>query len=422
MNGTFKNITLTAVFLTISASAFAAPGPDISPDTKDPCVGINALSVSRDRSAARTIADLVNDPDPDIQSCAIRAAGQTKNALAAEALFDTARNYIVSANNKGHYEDNLNARLKALDSIWALGEIGDPKVMTRLLKFFRESDDIVKINMAIGAGKTKSGDASKFLYSLAAKADESNVVRAAAYEMLEENKAEAPAARLSDVNGMEKGDLIYTGGIFGIPQGWIKETPVGHAGIYAGTEVKDGKIVVVIYDCVPDNFKPYGGVRKIFSFYNFTHHTMYAFYGNRVSKTRPTPAQRDLIIKAAEAKVGSHYSDTHFSQKGPVEFDCVGYTEYAYEAAGLNPTPNDQETGWGWPLTPAEQFAATVANTRTADQLILPDNGIIVPPQGIAVPNQGILTQYGSALLHSFGMKAQALPEVNTPVQFEAVN
>jgi hypothetical protein len=62
--------------------------------------------------------------------------------------------------------------------------------------------------------------------------------------------------------------------------------------------------------------------------------------------------------------MGHHYSDTHFSQKGPADFDCVGYTEAAYEAAGLNPTPDEYETGWGWPLTPSEQFDFTVSNVR----------------------------------------------------------
>lgn len=408
MNGNFKNLTLTAILLALSAPAFAAG------EGNDPCAGVKSLAAGSDKASAQSLADLVNDPDPDVQSCAIRAAGESKNKFAAEALLANVENYQASRDAKGAYEDDLNARIKALDSIWALGEIGDPKVMGRLLKLFDTSDDVVKINMAIGAGKTKSGDASKFLYELAGKTDESNVVRAAAYEMLGEIRAKAPAARLSAKDGMEKGDLIYTGGIFGIPQGWIKETPVGHAGLYGGTEVKDGKIVVVIYDCVPDNFKPYGGVRKIYSFYNFTHHTMYAFYGNRVTKTRPTPAQRDLIIKAARAKLGHHYSDTHFSQKGPEDFDCVGYTEYAYEAAGLNPTPNNQETGWGWPLTPAEQFAATVPNShasKTSLQAAAPVRFTVTSP------SQSIITDGIGALNSAFGLKSADLPEVSTDIQ-----
>lgn len=404
MKNAFKHIGLTAVLLSFSAAAYATTDAPA-----DPCAAIKAMAVNK--STSLDLARLINGTDPDLQSCAIRAAGETKNVLAADALLARVENYIKSSDNKGHYEDNMNARLKALDSIWALGEIGEPTVMAKLLKMFDMSDDIVKINMAIGAGKAKKGDPSPFLYKLAANAEESNEVRAAAYEMLGERRAKSPAPVLSKVNGMEKGDLIYTGGIFGIPQGWIKDTPVGHAGIYSNTEIKDGKIVVVIYDCVPDNFKPVGGVRKIYSFYNFTHHTMYAFYGNRVTKPAPTPAQRDLIIKAAEAKVGNHYSDSHFSQKGPVDFDCVGYTEYAYEAAGLNPTPNNQETGWGWPLTPAEQFAATFSNSYQRPPLVMPvDNSVK------AMPAAGILDGEIGSLTKSFGLGVVKAPEVSTDI------
>ena len=411
MNGTLKNLALTTILIAISASAYSAE--------TDPCSGINALATSRGRAAGQQLADLVNSPDSETQSCAIRAAGQTKNLLAADALLQNVRAYTEATHTKGHYENNLKARLKAMDSIWALGEIGNPEVMEKLLKFFNESDDIAKINMAIGAGKTKSKGASKFLYAVAGKADESNVVRAAAYEMLEQRSERGPAPRLSTENGMEKGDLIYTGGIFGIPQGWIGDMPVGHAGIYSGTEVKDGKIVVVIYDCVPDNFKPYGGVRKIFSFYNFTHHTIYAFYGNRVPTVRPTAEQREKIIAAAAGAVGHEYNDTHFTQKGPVTFDCVGYTEYAYEAAGLNPTPNDQETGWGWPLTPAEQYAATVANIRPP--LAIPLAAAAAGP-ATYTPPQSIITNGAAALGSAFGISIQPAAQDHTYVAPAVIN
>jgi hypothetical protein len=56
------------------------------------------------------------------------------------------------------------------------------------------------------------------------------------------------------------------------------------------------------------------------------------------------------------------YDGNHLNQKGAWfsngsywEFDCVGYTERVYEDIGYNPTDNSYESGWGWPLTPAEQ-------------------------------------------------------------------
>jgi len=71
-------------------------------------------------------------------------------------------------------------------------------------------------------------------------------------------------------------------------------------------------------------------------------------------------------LEAAFAKLGHRYNNLHDTQKGPLEFDCVGLTEYAYESAGLNPTPDELETGWGWPLTPAKQFLHTVPNQPAA--------------------------------------------------------
>ncbi len=400
----FKNLSLTAALISISVSAYAA----------DPCAAIKAMTPEK-------LAAAVNDPNPEIQSCAIRAAGESRNELAAEALLANVSEYQAASRSRGPFEDNLKARLKAIDSIWSLGEIGSPKVMARLMKLYKGSDDTLKINIAVGAGKTKSKGAEDFLYGIAGNPSEDNVVRAAAYEMLGDRRG--PAPDLSAKNGMEKGDIIFTGGVFGIPQDWIGDLPIGHVGLYGGTEVKDGKIVVVIYDCVPDNFKPYGGVRKIFSFTNFTHQNHYAFYGNRVPDKRPTAEQRDLIIKAAVSKLGHHYADAHFSQKGPDIFDCVGYAEYAYEAAGLNPTPNDQETGWGWPLTPAEQFAATFPNNRAGvEQTPAAGGTIIIPSQEIIVPQQAIITQAGAALQNAFGLQVQDLPEVNMNIGFKAAN
>jgi len=418
MNGTFKNLALTATLLSISASAYAFLDTrsvvktinDTTAKAEDRCSAIATVLPQSSEQVARNLAALINDPDPSVQSCAIRAAGENKNEFAADALLANVDQYQAETRGRGPYEVNLKARIKAIDSIWSIGEIGSPAVTGKLLKYYEESDTIVRINIAISAGKTKAEFTKKFLYTLAGNTQENSVVRAAAYEMLEQNKAPAPAPGVSLTEGMEKGDLIYTGGIFGIPQDWIGDMPVGHAGLYGGTEVRDGKLVVVIYDCVPDNFEPYGGVRKIFSFYNFTHHNTYAFYGNRVTKVRPTAEQRDQIIQAAIAKLGHHYSDTHFSQKGPEDFDCVGYTEYAYEAAGLNPTPDDQETGWGWPLTPAEQYAATVANTKFAPPLVLAGN------DSPKAPSQEIMTRNVDALMSSYGQKAPAqLPEAATP-------
>ncbi len=166
----------------------------------------------------------------------------------------------------------------------------------------------------------------------------------------------------SQAFSLEKADIIYTGGWFGLPYNLIGDLPLGHVGIFAGTEIKDGKIKAVIIDCVPDYFKP-GGIRKV-SWKHFTHNFSYPYYGNRTTPNKPSSQQRDAIVAMANSMLKPKaYSLTHESQKGPDKFDCVGFTEYLYEKVGLNPTPDDQDSGWGWPLTPSEQFYATVANT-----------------------------------------------------------
>ncbi|MCX5784161.1 MAG: HEAT repeat domain-containing protein [Elusimicrobia bacterium] len=325
------------------------------------CARIEALGASKDDFVARELAIIVNDPDEDVKRCATRTAGLQKNIHAAEALLANFEDYHRKI-RKGAYENNLGARLSAIDSIWSLGEIGDPITLKKLWRLYSESDEVVKLNMAVSAGKAKSKDGKQFLYNIAGSAQDSSAVRAAAYELLAGLKAPMPAVGRVFSAGMEKGDIIYTGGWLGIPQSWIKDLPVGHVGLFGGADVRNGRIVVTIYDCQPNEFKPAGGVRKIFSWSDFTQQHKYPFYGNRTTSVHPTQVQRELIIKAAISKLGRRYNNTHIGPKGPDTFDCVGYAEYAYEAAGLNPTPDDQETGLGWPLTPAEQFAATVPN------------------------------------------------------------
>ena len=452
MNGIFRHPILSAVLFSFAFSTCASAGEKISvPELTDParaeevrarvaadreaarallndvvrsgkdaetrCTAINTLGASADTYIAKSLADVINDADPAVQSCAIRAAGEAKNLFAVKDLLLLIENYLASYSTMGPYEAGMLARIKAIDSVWALGEIGDPAATQKLLKFFGESDNVVKINIAISAGKTNSGYAKKFLSSLAGNTSEASAVRAAAFETLAGSKASAAAPGAALADGIEKGDIIYAGGRMGIPQSWIADVPVGHSGIFGGTELMDGKLVVVIYDCVPDTFQPYGGVRRIYSWKDFTHQNKYPYYGNRVSKVRPTAAQRKKIILAAKAKLGLHYSDTHFQQKGPDLFDCVGYTEYAYEAAGLNPTPDEQETGWGWPLTPAEQFAATVANTQMRPPLAMAGGGSGRAPRTEIIPNTI------DTLLKAYGMEGRSgLPEVNSDIRPEPEN
>ena len=452
MNSAFKNITLTAVLLSFSASAYAATGvTKLFSERNDPakaaelknlvsldsqsaitilaealrrdkdsdyrCSAIEALAASKDEAVAKELAGLLDDPDSNVRACAIRSAGESKNEFAVAALLATVEGYQKSARNRrGPYEDNIKARLKAIDSIWSLGEIGTPALMGNLAKFYAEADDVIKMNLIISMGKLKKNEKSgPYLFGIASSAQETEVVRAVAFEMLEHSGFPSTVFNLapSKSTGIEKGDLIYTGGIVGSIGSWGNgDLPIGHAGLFAGTETKNGKINVIITDCVPNNFKP-GGVRNVYSWYNFTHHYMYPYYGNRTTPVKPTAEQRARLVKLGlelGAK-GLKYSNTHFSQKGPVEFDCVGYVEYLYEQTGLNPTDNSYESGAGWPLTPWEQFEATRPNTPKPSGIILPNNGNIV------VPNQAIITQGFRSLTGAFGMTNVEAPEVNTNIQ-----
>ena len=355
-------------------------------DTAYRCAAIEALASSKDEAVALALTAAINDPNPGVQLCAARVAGEAKNSAAVDALVANIESYSYRSDTRGPYENNLQARLKAINSIWSLGEIGNSKVMDKLAKFYSDSDDVIRINLIISMGKLQnSSKAGPYIKAIAASATETAVVRAAAFEMLEETGQESalPGLTPSRSDGIEKGDIIYTGGIVGSIGAWLTpDLPIGHAGIFAGTATGNGRIYVVIADCVPDNFKPVGGVRNINSFKNFTHQFKFPYYGNRTSKTRPTAAQREKIVALA-LKLGTtkglHYSQSHASQKGHVDFDCVGYTEYLYEQAGLNPTDNSRETGLGWPLTPWEQFEATVPNTTHTSRSMDASQTMITP-------------------------------------------
>ncbi len=461
MNTTFKSLTLTAVLLSFSVSARASAGVgELLPEAKNPakaaelkalvasdsksatnllaealrtdkdsgyrCSAIEALGASKDSAIAKGLAGLLTELDPTVRDCAIRSAGESKNEFAVEPLLFTVEVYMNSGVGRHSYEDNMKARLKAINAIWSLGEIGEPKLMANLAKFYSQADDVIKMNLLISMGKLKKNEkAGPYLFNIAASAQETEAVRSMAFEMMDYIGYPSAMTNLAPSKnpGIEKGDLIYSGGITGTISGWVSpDLPIGHAGLFAGSEIKDGKIKVTIADCVPDFFKP-GGVRNVHSWEDFTHKFIYPYYGNRTTPVKPTADQRERLVRLA-LKLGTKgykYSDTHFSQKGPTEFDCVGYTEYLYEQVGLNPTDNSYETGLGWPLTPWEQFIATKPNTPGPAQ---PGSGsIILANKGaIAAPSQAIITKEFDSLTGAFGVKAGQAPEVNTEIQPEAAN
>ncbi len=161
----------------------------------------------------------------------------------------------------------------------------------------------------------------------------------------------------SCVWAIEPGDIVYRKGCFGLPQEIIGRLPVGHAAIYLGGGGSNGKGAMVVEAMPNDRVPP--GVRKM-SLGKFI--AGWPYYGNRTVHPKPTQAQRSEICASAQSLIGLPFDETHFVQKGPDKYDCVGLTEKAYELAGLNPSPDEMESGWGWPLTPKEQFDSTFPN------------------------------------------------------------
>jgi len=314
-------------------------------------------------------ADLA--PDIAARARAIRKDVQTGNTLPIDELLNSIDHYQSTVLSQGSNEGDIKSRLQAIYSIWALGETGNPDIMPRLEKIYGAADDTFKINILISMGKLMlRGKADQRIKNTAENPLETEVVRAAAFEMLEELGQTASLYGLpsSTDPGIAAGDIIYAGGLTGIISGWFNpDLPIGHTGIFVRTVRKAGRISVVITDCVPDWFIP-GGVRIIHSFKEFTHDFRYPYYGNRTTSPAPTAAQRAKIV-ALGLELGAKglsYDITHISQKGPVKFDCVGYSEYIYEKAGLNPTEDKYETGLGWPLSPWEQFISVVPNPASA--------------------------------------------------------
>ena len=134
MNGIFKNLTLTAILLSFSISAYAAGTPEADEALPETSVFI------------RQALAQANDPS-------------TREA-AVDSLLANIENYQETRDNKGPHENNLKARLKAIDSIWTLGEIGDPRLMGKLSKFYTEADDVEKMNLIISMGKLKKNQKS----------------------------------------------------------------------------------------------------------------------------------------------------------------------------------------------------------------------------------------------------------------------
>jgi HEAT repeat protein len=154
------------------------------------CSLIEILSSSDSDYARKSIVPLLKENNYDLNICVAKISGHTKNSYMTQNLLDNIEEFLFSSykgiTNKGIAEQNLKQRISAIDSIWALGKIGDPKVMSKLEEFYNMSDEVLRINIIFSIGKLKNKKALIYLNKIAENEKESYAVRSAAFEMIEE--------------------------------------------------------------------------------------------------------------------------------------------------------------------------------------------------------------------------------------------
>lgn len=267
-------------------------------------------------AAAAQVTELSRDRDSLVDEivAALPSPGPaSRESRLIDALAPLSRGAAKSAGRQSG-----EAGFRLIDAVWALGETGGPAAERALLSAAPQADPTVRLNIDAALAKIAG--------------------RAAAG-----GRAEEPAAA-----HLEPGDILFRKGYFGLLNSVIGAQTAGHVGVYAGVENGEH---MVIEGWLPVRKVPL----KVFI-------AGWPYYGNRTTPARPTAAQRTLIVDYVRAQLGKGYDMAHTGQKGPEKFDCVGLAEAAYEAAGLNPTPDEFESGWGWPLTPTEQYEHTLPN------------------------------------------------------------
>ncbi|MCK4935330.1 MAG: HEAT repeat domain-containing protein [Elusimicrobiales bacterium] len=237
-------------------------------------------------------------------------------------FFEETYNYSLVNKSAGASVD----RLALINAIWALGELGNSASVKTIIKAFPSADQTMRLNMMAALGKIKSPQASKELNKI----------------MIDGGNEE--------MSFIEAGDIVFRKGYFGLLNPIVKAQSVGHVAVYVGMENGEPMVIEAWTSMRKASLRKYIG--------------NWPFYGNYTTYPKPTMEQRNKIVDYATAQLGKPFSILHLSQKGSEKFDCVGLAEAAYEAAGLNPTPDELEIGWGWPLTPTEQYENVFPNFK----------------------------------------------------------
>ena len=310
-----SGLTLMAVTALLTQTLFAADLKD-SFSGKDLLLaangGANMPAIGILQPAKATEADERKATLDGILADVKALSGASSRAADAELL----RNYLGSpraaAALGGAKAAGEAERFAVLDAIWALGELRDGASAPALEKLLSSPDRTVRLNVLTALKKTGAS-----------------------------SRVNLRGIKEAEYSAITPGDLLFRKGVYGT---FSESLPVGHTGIFTGME---NGVPMVIHATYWEDVSR--ADMDVFLAEN-------PYYGNRTTPVPPTPEQRARIIAWLEAQLGLPFDLLHTTQKGPDTFDCVGLTETAYEAVGLNPTPDELEH----PLEPHDQYDNTV--------------------------------------------------------------
>jgi hypothetical protein len=150
----------------------------------------------------------------------------------------------------------------------------------------------------------------------------------------------------SESDNLKKADLVYRSGAI----------VFGHSGIYIG----DGKVIEVV---TSDQLPPYGGAREI----TLDEFKKDGIYWGAKTKSELDENKREKIVDFAkkaveETKEGKiQYDFWHpkgdIVKNGKKLYNCVGFTEAAYESVDIDLVPGDGD--FLWHLTPKGQMRSS---------------------------------------------------------------
>ncbi len=148
------------------------------------CALAAAVSASNQDKAYLKAAMLLGSAKGELSICLSKTAGDTKNPYASRYLENSIEDFLYNSDKSG--EKDIKKKIAAINSIWALGEIGSPAVMKKLESYYNSSDEVLRINIIFSMGKLKNKKGLPYIKKIAFNPLESDAVRSAAYEMIDE--------------------------------------------------------------------------------------------------------------------------------------------------------------------------------------------------------------------------------------------